>query len=257
MGNFNPGNTWVDNVQNLHLLVGLGLIPGWEGFRKFGMNPAIDTGTEQVWPPGTIQVLPAAAGVVTAVSDSADDVMTTGTGGWLLTVEGLDADYVPVTETFEMNGLTGVVGTTAMLRIVRSYFISAGTGEQNAGNISMTIGGDLQSYIEATEGQCHCAQYTVPADKLLVLDSYIVTAGRQNTADLAVQFQIKSTGANQIWRSFSDVYPYETQYVQYGNTTIVIPEKTDIRILATATANGLNASAEYSGFLIDPDTWIS
>ena len=121
----------------------------------------------------------------------------------------------------------------------------------------MTIGGDLQSYIEATEGQCHCAQYTVPADKLLVLDSYIVTAGRQNTADLAVQFQIKLTGANQIWRSFSDVYPYETQYVQFGSTTVVVPEKTDIRVLAVATANGLNASAEYSGFLIDPDTWIS
>jgi hypothetical protein len=69
----------LDNIpqvapDELAIAVGLGRVPGWEGFRKFGQNDDVPaTGTEEMWPLGTAKVWPAAAGVVSLVSSSADD----------------------------------------------------------------------------------------------------------------------------------------------------------------------------------------
>ena len=94
--------------------VALGLVPGFATFRKFGMNDAVTSGTEEVWSPGAVRVLPTSAGALSVVSSStADDSAAVGTGAWTIRVEGLDSNYEEIAETIILDGQVAVasVGT--------------------------------------------------------------------------------------------------------------------------------------------------
>jgi len=233
--------------------VALGSVPSWGHFRKFAMNPDVDAGTEQIWPPGTIQVLPTAAGTASVVSSlAADDAASTGARE--IIVFGLDANYSLVQETVTMDGLTPVVTSQSFLRIYRAYTTAVGSGGVNAGNISISIGGNLQAYIEASEGQTHISQYTVPADKFLLLTDFYAQVGRTGANDLAVQFQVRTYNENSTdnynsWLSVLDGYPYEGTLTVDG--VFIVPSKADIRVLATAAGSNMNMAVEYHGYIVD------
>jgi hypothetical protein len=243
---------------NLKERVALGLVPGWEIFRKFGMNNDVpNTGSEEVWPPGTARTLPSAAAVVAVSSDSAEDdpdeATPPGTGAWTMRIEGLDANYKEITEDVTLTGTTPVNTVASFLRINRMYINTAGSTEGNVGNISATIGGNLQAYIEATEGQTHQTHYTVPAGHTLLVTGLTVGVGRMGgTSDCQVATQIKLTGvvgADAAWRTISDVYIYNGEIHQNNETATVIPQKTETRQVVTSSA----ATQVYSiaqGFLI-------
>ena len=153
----------LNDCSNLKEAVALGLVPGWRSFRKFGTNDSLASGTDEMWPLGTSRVRPTSAAVASAVSTAAaDDVGSTG--ALTLTIEGLDANYLEVSETIAMDGTTPSATTQTFLRVNRAYIATAGTGQTNAGHITITVGGDAQAYVEASEGQTHQTHYTVPAD---------------------------------------------------------------------------------------------
>lgn len=238
--------------DDLRISIALGHHPGWESFRKFGMNPDVDTGTEEVWAAGGIRVLPSAAAVASVVSDDVNDTAA-GTGARTVVVNGLDEDYHDVTETVTLNGTSPVQTTQTFIRINRTFCSTAGSSSQNAGNISTSIGGDLQSYIEATEGQCHCCNYTVPADHTLLITYYSHTTGRQaSTTDIHFLGQLKVFGADPVWRSISDVYNFQIQYANDA-TVVALPAKSDLRVLAVSNANNNVVSAIIGGFLVHND----
>jgi len=237
-------------ASNLKLAIAAGKVPGWRSFRKFGMNPDADAGTEEMWPPGTIRVLPSAAAVASVVSDNVNDDAA-GTGLHTLRVEGLDVNYEEVGETVSMDGTTPVNTTQEFLRVHRAYSVEAGADGLNDGNISISVGGDLQSYIEAGEGQTHQTHYTVPADTTLFVDHYALSAGRQGAADLAILAQIRLLGSN-AWRTISDINVYEGNYTNDKSITI-IPAKTEVRQRIVSTANNVQASSVFSGYLVDND----
>jgi len=230
-------------------MVALGLVPGWSVFRKFGMNPDVDAGTEQIWPPGTVQVLPTSAAVASVVSDNVGDDVA-GVGALTILVKGLDANYELAEEEVIMTGAVAATTTQTFIRLYRAYVITSGTNETNAGNISLSIDGDLQAYIEAGEGQTHITQYTVPLSHTLVLDNYTVNSGQVGSQELAAQFCIRLFGES--WRTLSDVFPYEGLY-DISAPRIVLPEKTDSYVRTAGAANNVNVSAEYSGYLIHND----
>jgi len=229
-------------------------VPGWRIFRKFAMNPDIDAGTEQIWPLGTIQVLPTTAAVASVTSDdAADDVG--GTGALTLKILGLDENYVEVEETVTLTGAVAVTTTQTFLRIYRAFIVLVGTGGVNAGNITINVGGNTQAYIEAGEGQTHISQYTVPADHTLLLPNLVTTVGRVGNADISVQWQARNynvlSNANyEGWRSLLDVFPYEGA-VTLTNTVQLVSERTDIRVIIVSTATNSNCHVDYSGFLVD------
>jgi hypothetical protein len=233
--------------ENFKSAVALSYIPGWTTFRKFGMNPDVDAGIEQVWPLGTVQVLPATAAVAAVVSDSVNDVAA-GTGAHTFRVLGLDAGYALIEDEVTLTGTTPVNTTKEFLRVYRTYVVESGSLSTNAGNITTSIGGNAQAYVEAGEGQTHITQYTVPGGHTLLLDYYAVNAGRVANADLAAQFQMRLFGES--WRTLSDVYPYEGLYT-INSPRLVVPGKTDLRVLVEGTTTNGTVSAEYSGHLIE------
>jgi hypothetical protein len=215
------------------------------------MNPDVDAGTEQIWPPGTIQVLPTSVAVASVVSDSTDDDGDpAGTGALTLTVFGLDTDYNEVEETVTLNGVGAVTTTQTFLRVHRAYVLTAGSAGTNVGNISISVGGNLQAYIEASEGQTHITQFTVPANHIAVVEYYAITTGRVGNFDIQAQLQIRKLG--EAWRSVSDAFPYEGGFA-LERPLILLPAKTDVRGIVTTDGTNQNLSMEYSGYLIHED----
>ena len=243
------GNT----PDELSVAVALGYIPGWESFRKFGMNDAITTGTEEMWSPGTPKVWPTSAGALSVVSSStADDLAAGGTGAWTVTVQGLDSDLLEISESIDLDGQVAVpsVGTD-WYRVNRAFVTTAGTGQVNAGNISISIGGALQAYIEDLEGHAHQTHYTVPSNKTLVVTNYGIGIGRMSgSSDCQIASYIKPSSANAAWRAISDIYLYNGQVYSNSASATVVPPGTDIKQVVISTAT-TQAYGLFNGYLIE------
>lgn len=248
----NPGVLFNGYAGDFGAAVALGKVPGWASFRKYGDNPSVpSTGSEEMWPVGTTRVVPTVAAVCSVVSSSAADVLTSGTGAWMLVVQGLGADYADATDTIALNGVTPVAGTVAFIRVNRAYIITAGSGANNAGDITISVGGNPQAYIEALEGQTQQTHYTVPAGKTLLVTSLIIGCGRMaGSSDLHVRTSIKPSYPNAAWRAQSDVWLYNGDSHHNQGSFTTIPEKTDSRQIITSTA-ATQAYSIIGGFLIE------
>lgn len=128
-----------------------------------GFNPAVASTCESYWSFGGRQVFPTAAVTVDLVSTSVNDTLL-GTGGRVVLVEGLAADYSLLSEFVLMNGLTPVTTVNSYLRIQRTTVVSVGSLMYNEGDISTveTVSGNAQSNIRATENSSFNANWTVP-----------------------------------------------------------------------------------------------
>ena len=230
--------------------VALGKYPGWRRFRKFGMNDVVvNNDTQEMWPIGTPRVLPTAAAVASVTSSSANDTAA-GSGMRTMMVQGLDADYNEVEEEITLNGTSAVTTTQTFLRINRMYGTSAGVTEWNEGNITATVGGNAQAYIEDTEGQTHQTGYTVPAGHTLLVDSFVIRTGRMaGSSDLHVLSYVKPPGENKCWRALSDLYIWQGAH-RSDHDVNVISEKWDIKQVIRSST-GTQCTGVYSGYLVE------
>jgi hypothetical protein len=203
---------------NFQLKVALGLVDGWQIFRKFGMNPDVDTGT--------------------------------------VTVQGLDSNYDEVEETVTMDGTTPALTTQTFLRVNRAFAVTAGSNGTNVGNISISVGGDLQAYIEANQGQTHQTHYTVPRNRTLLVTSFHITGGRMANADMQIWSQIKTFNGSTAWRTLDDTFMYQNNF-DNDHDIFVIPAKTEIRQRIVATTTNGEVACTWSGYLVIPDRAVA
>jgi hypothetical protein len=202
-----------------------------------------------MWPAGVLRTLPTSAGALSIVSDdAADDVGLTGATA--IIVDGLDSNYEVIEETILLDGLTPVASVgTDWFRVNRAYNVAAGSNEINVGNITISIGGNVQAFIEANQGQTHQTHYTVPAEQFCVLTQYRLQIGRMaGSTDLHVLAQIKLDGSS-AWRSLSDIWLWDGASWTNDDGVNVLPPKTEVRqrILSSTTTQ---ASGVWSGYLI-------
>jgi len=132
------------------------------GLYKFGWNSDVDA-AEDIWDGGGDYTFPAAAAATTVVSAStADD--TGEAGAITLSVQGLDSNYLMVTEDATLNGTSAVTLTNQFLRVFRMKVKTAGASGANVGAITCAHGATTIAQIGATYGQTLMAVYTIPAD---------------------------------------------------------------------------------------------
>lgn len=238
--------------------VAIGALPGWQIFRKFGNNPAVNGSStlEEMWPLGTPRILPTAAAAGAAVSTSTADANPSGTGARTIQVEGLDADYNEISEVVSLNGTTPVVLANTYLRINRAYVLHCGTGMTNAGAITIYIGADPQAYIQTGKGQTLQTFGTLPANKNWIITNYSLGVGRMaGTSDCVFEGWIRlydptALDNYQGWRTISSIYLYNGQTYTNANTATIIPARTDYKVTVTSSA-ATQAHAIISGFLVD------
>lgn len=239
-------------------------IPGAELLIKFGENTDIDTGTdpEDVWRGGGLYTFPTTAQtMVVASSDAAD--AAAGTGLQTLRVEGLDANYAEVSEDVSMTANPGSsTTTTEFLRVFRAYGVSFGSGETNAGNITLTGSSSaaVHAYVAAGAGQTQLALWTVPAGKRFSMQHFDASCYRDaaGSANGQAIFELRTRDnalANPGWRVR---YSTARQVAGSGAESVKappaynFPEKTDIVVqIREVTQDNMGCTATFAGIVVD------
>lgn len=173
--------------------------PGKLTWIRSGTNAAVGATQTDLWSPGGIQIKPSVPGVVTLVSTDAGDAPA-GIGTRSVAVYGLDATYTYQKEIVAMNGLTPVVTSAAFFRVSRLETADVGSNLFNTGDISATVGGNIQDLMLAGQNFSHNFNYTVPAKYWLMVTDFTIMAesGRDVQLDTYVRNPFVNSG---IWRN--------------------------------------------------------
>ena len=238
------------------LMVARNRIPGALRTVRLGNNPDVDSGTvpETVWSGGGQYPWMSAATALEAVSTSVQD-NPTGTGAATINVPGLDANFSPLTVPVTLNGTTPVALSSNLLRVQAAAVSSRGSAAVNGGtNIGDIIirdagGGTVRMIIPAGYGVSRSSTYTVPADRVLTLESFFGCVNRSTNTDTV---EIGIVLRNAITGMESRPFEFSIRATPYlhdlKDAPSVVPARTDVRFDVVFTANpNTNVSAAFAG----------
>ena len=218
----------------LGLSVQKGLVQNYSGIHKFGLNTAVGSSFETIWDGNNTYTYPSSAGTATATSsDTASD--NTGT----VEIQGLDSNYDLATETLTIGGSAG---STSFIRVFRAVMKTANTGTANVGTISITVSSTTVAQIRPDYGQTLMCVYTVPRKH----NAYLMQIDIGSSKDLEneVRFITKEISNGNVWNTKSFITTRGGFMEKNFAVPVVIPEKTDIELIAKASAT----SAVSGGF---------
>ena len=237
------GNTLQD--ANWNMQVAMGKVPGVTGLSISGYNPAVGTSFVPAWETNTAYTYFSSAQQVRVWSASASDTNVS------VKVDGLDADYLPISETVTLtNGTTGVLTTASFLRVnnISLTRVPQNVGEIHAGNTGKTITlATIGTAANISAGRSQMSIYTVPAGYTFFLTQsnwYTNQTGSQTA--LYRSWTQSPTGLINIVLTF----PMQQQY----NSVKVVPrsyaEKTDIQWQVASSNGDSKIGGQIEGYLI-------
>jgi len=239
--------TRVGAYEPFELQVARGQIAGHTAINIFGYSPNVgSTALGPLWEGLTLSggayAYPSSAAPLVLVSDSASD-----TSALSIQIQGLGANFVPLTETIALNGTSNVTTTNSFLRIN----LMTTTNGLNVGNITAKISSTTYAKINAGIGQTQMSIYTVPAGYTFYL-SYV-------QADASIGFTssnyMKYVEYNKDNISGEINLLNQTTFVQSLNIPYTYPlphtEKTDMQFqIITNTGSPFLANIYAGGILI-------
>ena len=175
-----------------------------------------------------------------------------GDNGITVTVEGLDGDYLEVSEDIVISG-ADQVGTQLFKRVNRAFISGATT---NAGDIDIeagAAGGTTVARIQAGLGQTLMAVFTVPAGKTAYIHRITATAqdGKDATGWMYVRevngvtaFRIKHT-----WEFYGDAGQYHYDFA----FPLPVSEKSDIDMRVTTRDKNGRYTIAFDVLLVGND----
>lgn len=228
----------------------MGAVPGYTRVALLGHNPDIGLGAaEDVWEGGGNYTLLSAASQLELVSASAADAAA-GTGARTVLIQGLDANWLPISETITLNGLTPVSTVNSYLRLNLMTTVTSGSGQVNAGDLTLRVagGGTVQSIARAGYGFGRQAVYTVPDNTSLFCGSFNFTVLAPTKDAFVAVFgiqQVSGVGNKRIPVEFqvTSLQPY-LHLTQFGLT---FAARTSVILRVTGTgqaATNVTAAAE-------------
>lgn len=247
-------NELVDEVSGApyDLRVAQGLVSGVTAVNRFGRNPDVDVGTEDIGFVGGLFVPPTDARVHAIVSTSANDTAA-GTGARTLTVNGLNGSYVDTTETVTLNGTTPV-NTVNSYRIIHLVTVAtAGTGLVNAGAISGTAATDatLSFKIMTGKGRSQLAFYMIPVGHTGYVTRYGGSINGSSTANAALElFVTPFGGALNLNGTLIFQGSGTTNMLREYETPLHFTEKSLIRLRVTVDVNNVDVCGFFDMYLV-------
>lgn len=245
-----PSITIQGKNEPFELQVARGFIEGHRTVIVFGYNGDVDTSEVTVWPLPSIIAHPAAALQMKVSSTSANDT-SAGTGARTVVIQGLDANYVEISETVTLNGQTEVLTAQSFFRINYAYVATAGSTNSAAGDIyfgtgTVTAGVPATVYniIKYDFNNTVTGHYTVPAGYTGYLSQGLFSAG-QASGSTQVRGRLLTTGLDDIRRTAAvttvnnGVADYVFEY------PLRISEKTDIEATGIGSANNNGVSCMF------------
>jgi len=224
-----------------NVIIAAGGLDGYSGVHKYGavFGTALAT-FSTVWTAADTSATALynwghSAGTLSVVSTSGSDVTD-------VTIQGLDADYNFVEETFTLTGTTPVVGATSFTKVNRAFMNTA----TNVGKIQASIGGVVVTEIGADFGQTLQCFYTVPAGKTGYMTNINVSASKNQSTDLFL-FQRPFGGAFRVASTLS--LNQASQSIEFS-VPLKFTEKTDIDLRVKGSSNA-TISADFTIILVD------
>jgi len=242
------------------LLVSAGQVQGVSLVRIMGHNPDIDVAgvPEDVWEGGGLYPFQTSAQSLEILSDNAADAAA-GTGLRTARVTGLDADYAEITENVTLNGVGVVPLINQYLRINELVGLTAGSGETNAGIVTLRVAGAgaVQAVMDTGDGRAHNGIYTVPAGKTgfitLGIFQMLRAVTASETSEIALHFR-EQGGVNilrnlfVLWTSGTSSSDIPLQY------PVRVPAKMDMwASIHFVSANNTSITVTLFLVLIDND----
>jgi len=257
MGTFSQsGVVWDSITKNgryepFELQVSRGQITDHSVVSIFGYQTAIPTsGFVPVWENATAYSYPSSAVTMTLASSSSSDA------GVSVLINGLDANYLPLSETiaFTAGNYTGVTTTNSYFRInSMSLTVVPSAGSSNVGTITLKNGGTTYAQINPGIGRTQSAIYTVPANGTFYLKrtqgwtSMVYTSGNYGTYRT---WTVNAAGVN----SLVTQRPFVSNFISERWYPNVYAPKTDIQWQMAATGAAFAAGFSAEGVLVSTDT---
>ena len=269
LGNQNELNIPLDNTiaqdydstsvrpSDFHTEVALGRRQGHTTWNKFGYNLDVDTGTEIIasWG-GTYQFLTTGETISIVSTSTADDDGDTGVNS--VVVYGVDENWDEQTVVYTMDGTTPVVSVESWIGINRVAVFLSGSGQTNAGTITVTASSSGYTMAEIPVGIgvtqqmiFFVAQNHTFLAEWLHFSSRKVSGGGGNP-ELTFLGQVYSAVNNTI----QEVYRGEIDVSNENNldvnptTPFPISEKSILYFTATTDKDNTTVSGRFSGELI-------
>lgn len=235
-----------------YLQVARGLVSGASALSKFGRNPDIDTGTEDVWGVGGTWVPPTTARLHNIKSSNVNDT-SAGTGARTISITGLNGSYAETTETVTLNGTSDVATANSYVIIYRMRVTTAGSGGTNAGNITATAQTDATVTAQITTGyaQTLMAIWQCPASYSFYMTRYYISTNAVTAAKLDGVLWVKPFG--EVWQvkhtaSWDNASQSGVEHT--FEPPFKVTEKSLVRIAVTSSANNQDVSAGFDGVYI-------
>ncbi len=239
-------------IVDFDVLAAAGQIRGVENKAQVGFNTSVGSTLEDIWPGADIspilQTL-SAAETMDVVSTSGDDDIA-GTGARTVTIKGLDNDFLEIEENLNLTGLTIAVTQNEYIRLESCRVIDAGTGGENAGDITLTAttAATLQAFVSQGFNNDQQVQYTVPANKFAVFTQFLM------------ETQKDQQGFISLWiRNFGEVYALGRNWNVYQSslTSPIVPPlalgpKADITMRGVkVTAGDIEVACNMNFYLVN------
>lgn len=234
--------------------VGMGIIPDARRVTALGNNPDVDSAAvEDVWSGGGLYPWMTGATSLEIVSSSANDTAA-GTGARTVLINGLDINYIEVSQTVTLNGTGAVSIPTQLFRINSALIMSAGSGKTNAGVITIRDagGGTTRAVITTGYGITRQAVFTVPSGYTMSINSQLLCINRTGGVSRYATFANFIQSPNGFYRmplelSISERGPYRHD----GMPGIIVAEKSDYAFRCTSVSNdNTDVTAAFLGILI-------
>lgn len=213
-------------TEPFELQVARGLIPNHTLVNIFGYQAVVGTGTPiLVWENTTAYVYPTTAITMLLHSSSASDTNVN------VTISGLDANYLPISESLTLtNGTTGVSTVKAYFRI-NGLICNDANYSLPVGNLSLDNVAKTVTYAKIIAGinKNQASLYTVPAGHTFYLtrvDAYANEAGSGNNF-ANYQVYTKNNASGQTFTLLQT--PFLGRYEARRVVPFPYTEKTDIQ----------------------------
>jgi hypothetical protein len=230
----------------------LGRVAGHSRGSAYGHTPTPAANTD-VWEGAGLYPFLSAASILEVLSSSANDTAA-GTGARTFTINGLDGNFNPVSEVVTLNGVTPVQTVKSYLRVNSFAIASAGSGNVNAGDVTLRVtgAGSTQAIARALYGFSKSAIYTVPTGfTLLINDLFFAVAGNGSATNVVFSFtRIGPTGLITTTNEYNANPSAPVQRLPDMGGPIVQQTSLTTRITSVG-GSPTGAYAAFEGILVD------
>jgi hypothetical protein len=234
--------------------VASGSVPNATLVTAFGYSANTGNVTNvNVWETADVWTALTAVSTMELLSSSANDAAA-GTGCRSVLTQGLDANYNQISEFVTPNGTSVVALVNSYIVINNSTCVSAGSGNNNAGNITtrVTGAGSQQGYIAAGAGASRHGRFTVPAGYTLVLENFFLMGNKSGNPNSSVStiVDIILPGGTRF-QGLPLTIPNGSNPTITVPTGVVITEKQTIAFrIGSVSTIGIDISVGTSGVLV-------